>query len=99
MFFCKDQDQSVSLDAFQERLRQSQQIHTDNTATLNAALRLLANIREAAGDPQGKLMQDELIAKINRMREALEGIMNVPENQSQHVYGAMVKAIARKALQ
>ena len=74
-------------------------IHTDNTVTLNAALRLLANIREAAGDPEGKLMQDELVAKINRMREALEGIMKVPENQSQHVYSTMVKSIAKQALQ
>jgi hypothetical protein len=51
MFFCKDQDQSVSLDAFQERLRQTQQVHADNADTLNAALRLIADIREAAGDP------------------------------------------------
>jgi hypothetical protein len=76
-----------------------EQIHTDNAATLNAALRFIADIREAAGDPEGKLMQNELVARIRRMRESLEGIMKVPENQSQHVYGTMVKAIARQALQ
>lgn len=49
-------------------------IHTDNTDTLNAALRLLADIREAAGDPEGKLTQDELVARIRRMRETLTEI-------------------------
>jgi hypothetical protein len=78
MFFCKDQDQSVSLDAFQERLRQTQQVHADNADTLAAALRLIADIREAAGDPEGKLMQDELVERIRRMRKALEKIQALP---------------------
>lgn len=35
-------------------------------------LRLLADIRAAVGDPQGKLMQDELVTHCREMREALE---------------------------
>ena len=53
-----------------------EQIHTDNADTLNAALRLIADIREAAGDPEGKLMQSELVARIRRMREALHEILD-----------------------
>lgn len=44
-------------------------IHTDYVVPLTAALRLIADIREAAGDPEGKLMQDELVATIRRMQE------------------------------
>ena len=74
-------------------------INTDNADTLNAALRLIADIREAAGDLGGKLMQDELVARIRRMREGLEGIQIIPSNQPQHVYEVMVKAMTRSALQ
>ena len=49
----------------------AQQIHTDNTETLAAALQLIADIREAAGDPEGKLTQDELVARIRDWREEL----------------------------
>lgn len=48
-----------------------QEIHTDNADTLAAALRLIADIREAAGDPDGKLMQDELVERIREWREEL----------------------------
>ena len=51
-----------------------QQIHTDNTETLTGALQLIADIREAAGDPEGKLTQDELVARIRRMRITLRRI-------------------------
>ena len=47
-----------------------EQIHTDNAMTLAAALRLIADIREAAGDPEGKLMQDELVARIREIRQS-----------------------------
>ena len=50
--------------------------NTDNTETLNAALRLIADIREAAGDPEGKLMQDELVARIQCTSEVLAEIHN-----------------------
>ena len=66
-----------------------EQINTDNADTLNAALRLIADIREAAGDPEGKLMQDELVAKIRRMRKALEKIQALP----------VVRHLAEEALQ
>ncbi len=47
-----------------------EQINTDNAATLAAALRLIADIRAAAGDPEGKLMQDELVERIREMRQS-----------------------------
>jgi len=40
------------------------QIHADNVALL----KLLADIRCAAGDPEGRLMQDELVKHIADMR-------------------------------
>jgi len=36
-----------------------------------ALLGLLADIRAAAGDPTGKLMQDELVARIEKMHSVL----------------------------
>jgi len=48
--------------------------NTDNADTLAAALRLLAEIRAAAGDPDGKLTQRELVEKITNMRAALWSI-------------------------
>lgn len=82
-----------------EEAQMSQEhIRTDNTDTLNAALRLIADIREAAGDPEGKLMQDELVARIRRMREGLKQIhafpaLNLP------IYKSNVKQTAKEALQ
>lgn len=35
----------------------------------NAALMLVAKIREAVGDPKGKLMQDDLIAHCRELKE------------------------------
>jgi len=51
-----------------------QEIHTDNAAILNAALRFLSEIRAAAGDLDGKLTQRELVEKIMNMRAALWSI-------------------------
>lgn len=73
-------------------------IHTDNTATLNAALLLLAEIRAAAGDPEGKLMQDELVARIRRMRDGLKEIRRIPFLHSA-IYKSNVKSLANDALQ
>lgn len=70
-------------------------IHTDNTDTLNSVLRLLADIRKAAGDPEGKLMQDELVRKIRRMRCALEVIVEHKDPSTK--YGLAAK-IASEAL-
>lgn len=75
-----------------------QQINTDDTETLNKALRLLVNIREAAGDPEGKLMQDELVARIRRMREGLKEIRSIPFLHSA-IYKSNVKSLANDALQ
>jgi hypothetical protein len=47
-----------------DRLRSTEQ---ENTSLLN----LLADIRLAAGDPTGKLMQDELVAHIAGLKDAL----------------------------
>lgn len=63
-----------------------EQINTDNADTLNAALRLIADIREAAGDPEGKLMQDELVAKIRRMRGALQHVLDEGMSNEKAVY-------------
>lgn len=43
---------------------------SDAQAELIGAVALIAHIRSAAGDPEGKLMQDELVEKIRMMREA-----------------------------
>lgn len=37
------------------------------------ALAVLADIRAAVGDPEGKLMQDELVARCRELRERAEG--------------------------
>ena len=51
------------------------EINTDDTETLNKALRLLVKISKAAGDLEGNLTLTELVARISRMREALEEIL------------------------
>lgn len=75
-----------------------QQINTDNAEALNAALRLIADIRESAGDPEGKLMQDELVARIRRMREALEKTHGLPFVHATS-YRNNIRSIAQEALQ
>lgn len=70
----------------------------DDAQTLQAALSLLARIREAAGDPKGKLMQDELVERIGRMREGLEQIKHAPTNQPWRKYQMDVNIIAKNAL-
>lgn len=52
-----------------ERLRKERDDARQDTASL---LRLLANIRAAAGDPDGKLMQPELVAKIREQNQDVE---------------------------
>ncbi len=61
-------------------------INTDNTATLAGALRLIADIRAAAGDPEGKLMQDELVERIRRMRGALRHVLDEEMSNEKAVY-------------
>ena len=63
-----------------------EQIHTDNTATLAGARRLIADIRAAAGDPEGKLMQDELVERIRRMRGALRHVLDEEMSNEKAVY-------------
>jgi len=41
----------------------------EQEVTYTALLYLLARIREAAGDPEGKLMQDELVEHISKLRK------------------------------
>jgi hypothetical protein len=52
---------------------------------VEAVVKLLADIREAVGDPEGRLMQDELVAHCRALREqatallaALEPLVTVP---------------------
>lgn len=55
-----------------------------------ALFQLLGNIRKAAGDPEGKLMQDELIAHIAGLKRRLDAAMAFPEmlrDQVKRVYG------------
>ena len=49
---------------------------TNDTETLNKALRLLVDIRAAAGDPEGKLTLIELVARIQCTSEVLAEIHN-----------------------
>lgn len=50
---------------------ESMRIRVEEAELANYALfNLLADIRKAAGDPTGKLMQDELDAAIDRSRAA-----------------------------
>ena len=46
-----------------------------------SALYLLADIRSAIGDPNGKLMQDELVEKIRQIREELERMLDLTSNE------------------
>ena len=74
-----------------------EQIHTDNTETLTGAISLLAEIRYAAGDPKGKLMQDELVRKIRIMRNSLESIAFLTKTPDETTV-AQIKTIATDAL-
>lgn len=55
-----------------------------------ALLRLLGSIREAAGDPEGKLMQDELVDHIRAMREELERLSELVCEQDHEVIMAIL---------
>ena len=69
--------------------------NTDDAETLNKALILLVDIREAAGDPEGKLMQDELVARIQCMREALAEILEEvgPRELGENLYKKATSAL------
>lgn len=54
-------------------LRQSQEI-LEEKRTVYSMLGLLANIRDAAGDPRGKLMQSELVDHIAELKRKADGI-------------------------
>jgi hypothetical protein len=72
--------------------------NTDNADTLAGALRLIADIRAAAGDPEGKLMQDELVSRIRRMREGLQVTRGLPFVSATR-YRNDIRSIAKEALQ
>lgn len=57
-------------DALRQRAQQAEE---DNYALL----RLVGKIREAAGDPTGKMMQPELIAHIREMREERDALQRL----------------------
>ena len=62
-------------------------------------LSLIADIREAVGDPRGRLMQDELVERCRAMRDALERlrdcdwVITLPDRMD------AVREIAAKALE
>lgn len=62
-------------------------------------LSLIADIREAVGDPRGRLMQDELVERCRVMRDALERlrdcdwVITLPDRMD------AVREIAAKALE
>lgn len=64
-----------------------------------ALLSLVADIRVAVGDPRGRLMQDELVERCRKMREALERlrdcdwVITLPDRMD------AVRGIAREALE
>ena len=73
-------------------------IHTDYVVPLTAALRLIANIREAAGDPEGKLTPNELVSRIRRMNVTLSALIHQTEDPPT-VTMQQVGELAAKALQ
>jgi hypothetical protein len=53
--------------------------HADELLAENMSLYLLlASVREAAGDPHGRLMQDELVARIAVLAEGVEPVSGPP---------------------
>lgn len=53
----------------------------DHATAGDPLLKLLADIRAAAGDPEGRLMQDELVAHIKELRkdqERLDWLLKAP---------------------
>ena len=71
--------------------------NTDNADAFKFSLDLLADICAAAGDPEGKLMHDELVKRISRMREALEKIHGLPFVHATS-YRNNIRFIAKEAL-
>lgn len=72
--------------------------NTDDTETLNKALRLLVKISAAAGDSEGKLTLIELVGRIRRMREALTEIHGLPFVHATS-YRNKIRSITQEALQ
>lgn len=66
----------------QENNKLRKQNKTKNPDTIYL-LNLLADIREAAGDPEGKLMQDELVEHIRRLREKAEEYEKIQKTNKQ----------------
>lgn len=63
-------------------------------------LRVLADIREAAGDPEGRLMQDELVRRIAVFRDALSEIASTAGSlQSMDINLRLAVERARDALE
>ena len=58
-----------ALTGYEERLVAAEKSRDDMTAESNFLLILMARIREAAGDPKGKLMQDELVEHIRNLAQ------------------------------
>ena len=57
------------VNGYEERLAAAKKRRDDMTAENNSLLILMARIREAAGDPKGKLMQDELEEHIRKLAQ------------------------------
>lgn len=60
--------------------------NTDNTDAFKFSLDLLNIICAAAGDPEGKLTPIELVAKIRRMRGALQHVLDEEMSNEKAVY-------------
>lgn len=77
-----------------DELRESQRLACERTAEVlldnNSLLHLIARIREAAGDPEGKLMQDELVEYVGKLRKDKERL-----GRASGVVGAVVCRIPR----
>lgn len=54
---------------FEAAMQKETQRREEAESDRNAALMLVAKIREAVGDPKGKLMQDDLIAHCRELKE------------------------------
>lgn len=62
----------IFLEEDEYQAMQSIMAEAASPGSLNAALELLADIRAAAGDPDGKMMQTELVQHIAEIRERAE---------------------------
>lgn len=99
------------MDLIRRLLGLAQHDHTDVSVAEEAAeviqelqcrdiglLSLLYDIRKAAGDPEGKLMQDELVARIAALKAASDAASIAHINIKKAIYNKRFVANSRRRL-